>query len=62
MIQYQYFMEYHIAKWLLVSKLDPNVFKILLIIPFGTSQKHSYLIRIPIIPILFFMFFVSGSY
>ena len=49
------------------AKPEPNMLKILLIIPSSTSQKvtnYSYLILIslPIILILFFCINVSGNY
>ena len=40
-------------------KPEPNTLKILLIIPFSTSQKNLsiILILLPIVPILFFLFY-----
>ena len=47
-------------------KPEPNVLKILPIIPSSTSQKNTYsyfiLISLPIIPILFFSINASGMY
>ena len=50
-----------------MAKPQPNMFKILLIIPSSTSQTithYSYfiLISLPIIPMLFFCINVSGTY